>query len=77
MTLVNKGGDQKIEKTGLAKTLRAAFKAKKDSKNLEQTDITSQDILPNAVLDVTKVEDFEEPPLAPLPLRIWFQLKLK
>ena len=65
MTLVKKGGDQKIQKTGFAKSLRAAIKAKNVTKNMEQTDKTSQDILPKTILDVTKAEDFEEPPSTP------------
>ncbi len=67
MTLVNKGGGQKNAETGFAQSLKAAIKAKKDTKNLEQTDKTSQGVLPNDILNETKVEDFEEPPLRPLP----------
>ena len=72
MTLVKKGGDQKIEKTGFAHSLRAAIKAKNDTKNLEQTDKTSLEILPDAIIDVTKVEDFEE-----LPPKYIVQAKIK
>ena len=72
MTLVKKGGDQKIQKTGFAKSLRAAIKAKNVTKNMEQTDKTSQEILPDAIIDVTKVEDFEE-----LPPKNMVQAKIK
>ena len=70
MTLVKKRGDQKIEETGFAQSFRAAFKARKKIVNLDQTDKTSQEILPDAIIDVTKVEDFEE-----LPPKIRFKLK--
>ena len=65
MTLVKKRGDQKIEETGFAQSFRAAFKARKKIVNLDQTDKTSQDILPKTILDVTKAEDVEEPPSTP------------
>ena len=65
MTLVMKGGDQKIEKTGFAQSFGAAFKARKKIVNLDQTDKTSQDILSKTIHNETKAEDFEESPSKP------------